>query len=201
MADDTDPATNRQSEASRPLDSTFELIERVRQGDKESLERLMARHLGPLRRWVTGRLPRWARDLADTDDLVQDTFLRTFTKIDAFDVRGVGALQAYLREAVRNRIRDELRRKKRAPVLVDQDGLQLEGAGSPFEEVVGREAVERYAAALARLKPEEREAILARVEMDYSYAELAEILGKPTADAARKAAQRALLRLAEEMKP
>lgn len=201
MADDTDPATNRQSEASRPLDSTFELIERVRQGDKESLERLMARHLGPLRRWVTGRLPRWARDLADTDDLVQDTLLRTFTKIDAFDVRGVGALQAYLREAVRNRIRDELRRKKRAPVLVDQDGLQLEGAGSPFEEVVGREAVERYAAALARLKPEEREAILARVEMDYSYAELAEILGKPTADAARKAAQRALLRLAEEMKP
>jgi RNA polymerase sigma-70 factor, ECF subfamily len=201
MSDDTDPATNRQSEASRPLDSTFELIERVRQGDKESLERLMARHLGPLRRWVTGRLPRWARDLADTDDLVQDTLLRTFTKIDAFDVRGVGALQAYLREAVRNRIRDELRRKKRAPVLVDQDGLQLEGAGSPFEEVVGREAVERYAAALARLKPEEREAILARVEMDYSYAELAEILGKPTADAARKAAQRALLRLAEEMKP
>jgi RNA polymerase sigma-70 factor, ECF subfamily len=201
MAEDTDPATNRQSEASRPLDSTFELIERVRQGDKESLERLMARHLGPLRRWVTGRLPRWARDLADTDDLVQDTLLRTFTKIDAFDVRGVGALQAYLREAVRNRIRDELRRKKRAPVLVDQDGLQLEGAGSPFEEVVGREAVERYAAALARLKPEEREAILARVEMDYSYAELAEILGKPTADAARKAAQRALLRLAEEMKP
>ena len=201
MADDTDPATNRQSEASRPLDSTFELIERVRQGDKESLERLMARHLGPLRRWVTGRLPPWARDLADTDDLVQDTLLRTFTKIDAFDVRGVGALQAYLREAVRNRIRDELRRKKRAPVLVDQDGLQLEGAGSPFEEVVGREAVERYAAALARLKPEEREAILARVEMDYSYAELAEILGKPTADAARKAAQRALLRLAEEMKP
>ena len=38
------------------------------------------------------------------------------------------------------------------------------------------------------------------MEMDYSYAELAEILGKPTPDAARKAAQRALLRLAEEMK-
>jgi hypothetical protein len=34
--------------------------------------------------------------------------------------------------------------------------------------------------------------------MDYSYAELAEILGKPTPDAARKTAQRALLRLAEE---
>jgi RNA polymerase sigma-70 factor (ECF subfamily) len=141
----------------------------------------------------------WARDLADTDDLVQDTLLRTFTKMEDFDVRGVGALQAYLRQAVTNRLRDELRRKGRAPAVVDLDGLELEGAGSPFEEAVGREAVERYVAALARLTREEREAIIARVEMDYSYAELAEILGKPTADAARKAAQRALLRLAEEM--
>ena len=182
------------------LDSTFELIERVRQGDKESLERLVARHLGPLRRWVSGRLPSWARDLSDTDDLVQDTLLRTFTRIESFEVRGVGALQAYLRQAVMNRLRDELRRKGRVPELVDGAALDLEGPGSPLEEAIGREAVERYKAALARLRPEDREAIIARVEMDYSYAELAEILGKPTPDAARKAAQRALLRLAEEMK-
>ena len=49
-------------------------------------------------------------------------------------------------------------------------------------------------------KAESGEAIIGRVEMEYSYAELAEVLGKPTADAARKAARRALLRLAEEMK-
>jgi DNA-directed RNA polymerase specialized sigma24 family protein len=36
--------------------------------------------------------------------------------------------------------------------------------------------------------------------MGYSYEELAQVLGKPTADAARKAAQRALVRLAEEMR-
>jgi len=183
-----------------PLESTLELIERVRDGDQESLERLMARHLGPLRRWVSGRLPRRARDLADTDDLAQDTLLRTFRKIEDFDVRGVGALQAYLRQAVMNRLRDELRRKGRAPVMVAGEDLALEADGSPLEEAIGREAFERYQAALARLRPEEREAIIARVEMDYSYAELAEILGKPTPDAARKAAQRALLRLAEEMK-
>jgi len=183
------------------LESTFELIERARAGDQESLERLMARHLGPLRRFVSGRLPRWARDLSDTDDLVQDTLLKTFKRIDDFDVRGPGALQAYLRQAVINRLRDELRRKGRAPVLVDQDDVDLPADGSPLEEAIGREAFERYRAALTRLRPEEREAIIARVEMDYSYAELAEILGKPTPEAARKAAQRALLRLAEEMKP
>jgi RNA polymerase sigma-70 factor (ECF subfamily) len=200
MADDPDPPGDRPSGASRPLESTFELIERVREGDREALERLVARHVAPLRRWISGRLPRWARDLADTDDLVQDTLLRTFRKIEDFEPRRVGALQAYLRQAVLNRLRDELRRKGRAPSMVDMDDVQLEAAGSPLEEAIGRETVERYEAALARLKPEEREAIIARVEMDYTYEELAEALGKPTPEAARKAAQRALLRLAEEMK-
>jgi RNA polymerase sigma factor (sigma-70 family) len=105
-----------------------------------------------------------------------------------------------LRQAVVNRVRDELRRKGRTPAMVDAAELNLEGRDSPLEAAIGTEAFERYQAALSRLRPEEREAIIARVEMDYSYADLAEILGKPTADAARKAAQRALLRLAEEMK-
>src|SRR5688572_14502836 len=108
------------------LESTFELIERAREGDQDSLERLMARHLGPLRRFVSGRLPHWARDLSDTDDLVQDTLLRTFKKIENIDIRGVGALQAYLRQAVMNRLRDELRRKGRAPVHVAHEGLELD---------------------------------------------------------------------------
>ena len=61
------------------------------------------------------------------------------------------------------------------------------------------EAVERYEAALARLRAEEREAIVARIEMGGSYQEVAQALGKPSADAARMAVSRALLRLAEEM--
>ena len=188
-------------EPSAPLDSTAVLIRRVREGDKDSLERLIQRHLAPLRRYVSGRLPRWARDLADTDDLVQDTLLRTFSKMDSFEVRGVGALQAYLRQAVMNRLRDELRRKGRAPAFVEVDEQRLVGQGSPLEEAIGAEAAARYVAALARLDSDEREAIIGRVEMEYSYADLAEVLGKPTADAARKATRRALLRLAEEMKP
>jgi RNA polymerase sigma factor (sigma-70 family) len=184
----------------RDLDSTFQLIDRARQGDQEALERLFARHLGPLQRWARGRLPKWARDLADTDDLVQDTLLRTFKRIEDFEPRRVGALQAYLRQAVLNRLRDEIRRRGRRPNAAELDGLEAAGSQSPLEETIGREAVERYERALERLRPEEREAIIARVEMDYTYEELAQALGKPTPDAARKAAQRALVRLAEEMK-
>ena len=181
-------------------ESTFHLIDRARAGDREALERLFARHLKPLQRWASGRLPGWARDLADTDDLVQDTLVQTFKRIEGFEPRGVGALQAYLRQAVLNRIRDELRRKGRRPEVTELDGLELDRAKSPLEQAIGQEAVDRYERALDRLKPEEREAIIARVEMGYSYEELAEALGKPTPDAARKAAQRALVRLAEEMK-
>jgi len=181
-------------------ESTFSLIERARAGDEQALEQLFARHLKPLQRWATGRLPKWARDLADTDDLVQDTLFRTFRKIEGFESRRVGALQAYLRNAVLNRLRDELRRKGREPESTNLDSVEIESADSPLEAAIGREKVDAYEKALERLRPQEREAIIARVELGYSYEEMAVMLDKPSAEAARKAAQRALLRLAEEMK-
>lgn len=188
------------SGSSSDVESTFSLIERARAGDSEALERLFARHRKPLQRWASGRLPAWARDISDTEDLVQETLLQTFRRIGEFEPRRVGALQAYLRQAVLNRIREELRRKGRRPHATDPGDIEADSAESPLEQAIGREAVERYEHALARLKAEEREAIIARVEMGYTYEELAEALGKPTPDAARKAAQRALVRLAEEMK-
>jgi RNA polymerase sigma-70 factor (ECF subfamily) len=180
-------------------ESTFDLIARARAGDQEALERVVSRHLTPLTRWARGRLPRWARDVVDTDDLVQDALLRTFRNLGDFDARGPGALQAYLRQAVVNRVRDELRRTGRRPETADLDGLEADRRSSPLEIAIGRETVERYEQALAKLEPGDREAIIGRIEMGYSYDELAELLGRPTADAARKAAQRALVRLLEEM--
>ena len=97
------------------VDTTYVLLERAKQGSREALDSLFARHLPLLRRWAHGRLPRWARDIADTSDLVQETVLQTFKRIEAFEPRGDGALQAYLRQAVLNRIRNEFRSKARQP--------------------------------------------------------------------------------------
>ena len=72
-------------------------------------------------------------------------------------------------------------------------------APSPLEYAIDSEARQKYERALARLKIEDQEAIVARVEMGYTYEELAASLGKPSADAARKAARRALVRLVNEM--
>ena len=135
----------------------------------------------------------------DTDDLVQETVVRAVKRIDQFESRHEGALQAYLRQAIVNRIRDEVRRAKRSPTSSVLDTNQSDPGASPLEAAIGEEALQRYEAALARLRPEEREAIIARVEMDGSYQDVAQALGKPSADAARMAVSRALVRLAQEM--
>jgi RNA polymerase sigma-70 factor (ECF subfamily) len=194
-----------QDERRPPLESTHHLVVRARAGDQAAYEALFTRHFLPLRRWTTGRLPRWARQLTDTDDLVQGALLQTFKRRDAFEPRGPGALQAYLRQAVLNNLRDELRKHGRQPEIltldntVSADALGIEGGESPLALAVGAENLARYQQALGRLRAEEREAIIGRVEMGYTFQELADALGKPTADAARKATERALVRLAEEM--
>jgi RNA polymerase sigma-70 factor (ECF subfamily) len=182
-------------------DTTFRLLDRIRAGDRAALDTLMERYLVPLRRWASGRLPRWARDGTDTGDLVQETLLQTFRRIESFEPRHEGALQAYLRQALMNRIRDELRRigRRGTPPKAIDSAIE-DDAPSPLEQAIGHQAVERYEAALARLRPEEREAIIGRVEMGFTYEELAQAIDKPSADAARKAAQRALVRLVAEMK-
>jgi RNA polymerase sigma-70 factor (ECF subfamily) len=180
-------------------DDTIDLLQRARAGDQSAVEELFARHLPPLKRWASGRLPRWARDISDTSDLVQETMLQTFKRLDAFEPRGEGALQAYLRQAIINRIRNHIRNANVRPAGKALESNMPDEGTSPIEAAIGQETVESYEAALNRLLPEEREAIVTRVEFGLSFAEVAEVLGKPSADAARMAVVRALVRLAEEM--
>lgn len=181
-------------------DDNIDLLDRARAGDREALDTLFGRHIPLLKRWASGRLPRWARDISDTTDIVQDTVMATFKRLEAFEPRGEGALQAYLRQAVINRIRSHVQKAIVRPAAEELDAHVPDDATSPLEAAIGRELEERYEVALARLDPIEREAIVTRVEFQMSYAEVAEVLGKPTPDAARMTVVRALVRLAEEMK-
>lgn len=189
--------TSREAASGHP--SSLTLLERAQAGDGDAIDALASRYLPRLKRWASGRLPRWARDGADTQDLVQETLFHTFKRIEGFEHRGEGALQAYLRQAILNRIRDRLRRAKRRPQLAPLD-LEAEDKGqSPLDAAIGRETVDRYERALARLDPDDREAVVARIELGFSNEQIAELLGKPTANAARVAVQRAIVRLAREM--
>jgi RNA polymerase sigma factor (sigma-70 family) len=190
----------RSASEDAPATASLILLERVRAGDTAALNRLLDRYLPKLSRWASGRLPQWARDLSDTDDLVQDTLIRSVANLGHFEARGEGALQAYLRGAVLNRIRDEIRRLRRTPIKGELDSAIAAKGESPLESAIGAETMAKYDRALERLEPETREAVIARIEMGCSYAEIADLMDKPSADAARMTVSRALLRLAEEMR-
>lgn len=192
-------ASSNQDQGPVSAESTITLLNRYRSGDVEALNTLYARYLGPLRRWARGRLPPWARDVGDTEDLVQDTLIQALGRLDTFEPRGAGALGGYLRQAILNRIVDKVRRRR--PPLVPELPTEVAAVDpSPLEQLIGRQALDRYEAALAGLKAEEREAVVGRLEFGMSYAEIAAALGKNSADAARMAVSRALLKVAEEMR-
>lgn len=187
------------SRVDQTWDSTLTLLTRARAGDSTAMNDLFARYAPALTRWASGRLPRWARDLADTDDLVQETLVQVFRKIDGFEHRGEGAFYAYLRQAVMNRIRNELRNAQRRPERRELDEQKPDEAQSPLERAIGSESLEQYESALRRLGEADRELVIGRVELGLTYAELAAATAKPSADAARMAVARALVRLVEAM--
>ena len=181
-------------------EATVELLALAKGGDGAALDRLLQRCLPALRRWARGRMPTSARGMLETADLVQDAVLSAMRHLNAFESRHQGALQAYLRQAVLNRIRDLARQQNRRP---EQTAFpeHLASDETAADELVGRaEAWSRYEAALERLSPGEREAIILRLELQYEYSEIAVILGKSSDDAARMAVTRAMRRLAEEMR-
>jgi RNA polymerase sigma-70 factor (ECF subfamily) len=182
-----------------PHEGTLELLEQFRQGDTRARDRLVERSLPPLRRWARGRLPQWARNLADTQDLVQDAVMKALPKLEAFESRHPGALQSYLREAVQNRIYDEIRKVSSRPTASELPDDHPDDAPSPLEVAIGRQAFDRYERALKSLRPLDRDAIIARIELQQSYEEVAIALGKPNANAARMAVTRALARLVDAM--
>ena len=180
-------------------ESSVELIGRAQSGDTDALERLLTRFRPRLQRWASGRLPRSARAVADTEDLVQDALIGTFRNIRAFDNRGEWALQAYLRQAVLNRIRDEIRRRENRQLRQELDEGLPSDALSPLEQAMGKQVFEQYEKALAALDPVDRESVIARLELGASYEEIAVLADKPSAAAARMAVTRALARLATKM--
>jgi RNA polymerase sigma-70 factor (ECF subfamily) len=184
-----------------PLDpeATATLLARLRGGDGEAMNRLLQRCLPPLRRWAHGRLPSFARDLNDTGDVVQDAVVSALRHLDRFEPRHEGALQAYFRQAIHRRIIDIIRQHQRRPAAVEVPETLADDGTSPLDRAIGVENLARFDAALQKLRPDDQEAIICRLELQYSYDDLAIALDKPSPNAARVAVMRALKRLAEEM--
>jgi RNA polymerase sigma factor (sigma-70 family) len=183
------------------VDSSVDLLLKAQSGDEDALNRLLARYLPRLQRWASGRLPWGLRTMLDTGDLVQDAIVNALPHLKQLEIRTDGALLSYLRRAVKNRVIDLHKRAGRRPVREEIPDNAEAACASPEASAIAAESLERYERALASLRNEERQAIVMRVELGLDYDEMATQLGKPSADAARMAVTRAIVRLADRMGP
>ena len=200
MTGPSDPGGAKSKTPVHPVDweSTATLVERARTGDRDAAHSLLERASPVLRRWTSGRIPPYGRGHADTEDVVQDAIVQTLRRIDSFDYRSVGALQAFLREVVMNRIRDVLRLvRRRGPAEELPEHLVVPDA-SPLERAILAQRTERFMTALQQLRPADRQAVVWRIELGYSYKEVAQLLGS-TDSAARMRVSRAIAKLAAQM--
>lgn len=152
-----------------------------------------------MRAFASGRLPRAVRGQMDTEDVVQETLLRLLRVIDEIERSANGSLSAYARKALVNRFRDLYRKAGRSPDVAPYESRDSPPAASPLQTAMERETLGRYDAALQRLQPRDRAAIVARVELGLTFGEVAELLELPGEDAARMRVNRALAKVKEWM--
>jgi RNA polymerase sigma-70 factor, ECF subfamily len=104
------------------------LIDRVRDGDAEAWNELIARFEGRLLAFVDSRV----RNRAAAEDVVQETFIGFLTSLPNFD--GRRPLEAYLFSIAAHKLTDHLRREGRRPslplVVSRDDTSASEPAGS-----------------------------------------------------------------------
>ena len=177
--------------------TTRSLVDQAVLGNSAAIEAICERLRPRLLRWAHGRLPRHARSLRDTEDLVQETLASSLSRLPGFQETG-GGLLAYLCEGIRRRVLNEIRNASRRPAVGVPEGMAAPEP-PPDVELIKLESLERYRRALAKLAPDKQDLVNGRVELEMSYPELALEFGLPSADAARMAVKRAIRHLAETL--
>jgi RNA polymerase sigma factor (sigma-70 family) len=179
--------------------TSFELVLRANAGNQGARDLLFTRYQARLQRWAHGRLPQAVRGGHETHDLVQDTLLQVLGNLHKFNPRHEGAFQGFVRTILANRIRDLARQGRRRGVADPIEDHLPSCDVSPLDEAIGVETLDRYEAALSRLRTDDRDLIVARLEMGLSYKDMMVMFEKPSVPAVTMAVSRALVRLAEGM--
>ncbi|HWB87307.1 MAG TPA: sigma-70 family RNA polymerase sigma factor [Bryobacteraceae bacterium] len=158
------------------------LAELLREGSEEAYERLLSRFQQP----VYALAFRLLNDPAEACDVVQEVFLKVFRNIGHF--RGQSTLKTWIYRITVNEAHNARRwffRHKSREVELDERPDEFhnlkeiipDGNRSPYEEAADREQQVLIEAALERINPIFREAVVLRDITDLSYEEIAEILG------------------------
>lgn len=180
--------------------STAALLRSARLGDDGARHALLKRFLPLLMRWAHGRLPVTVRDVNDTEDFVQIALIKALNQLATFRSDRPGSFLIYLRRILLNQVRDELRRRRARPRIVELDESVQEVAEveTHIERAIGAEKFSAYQTAVGKLAKRQQELVIMRLEFGLSYPEIAAEVGG-TPDAARVMVTRAVAKLALEL--
>lgn len=143
-------------------------------GDQTACYALVARHQDA----VYNLALRLVRDPAAAEDVAQDTFLKTFQRLQTFDT--ARPFVPWLLRIAHNTAVDALRRAGPPTTSLDHEVADVSaGSGRPLVRVEQREMREALTEALDRLRPEYRAAIVLRYHEELSYADVAHVMGVP----------------------
>jgi RNA polymerase sigma-70 factor (ECF subfamily) len=162
------------------LDPDSNLVERCLNGDEAAWETLVRTHT----RKVYGFCYRFTGKDSQAQDLTQEIFLRVFRSLKSYR-SNEGAFDTWLARLSRNLLIDNYRRtrQERATDSIEDQLPMIEertaAAARPEGMLAGREASELLQAALERLSPDLREAVILRDLQEMEYREIAEILKVP----------------------
>ena len=132
----------------------------------------------------------------DAEDLVQEAVIGILVHLPDLGERDPKMVRGYLQQSIRNRIRDEIRHAALGEVAADDDERVAAIRPTPLDNAIDGENERLFRAALARLDANDQALVVGRLDLHLTYEELAVATARPSADAARVATRRALLRLA-----
>jgi len=195
-----------------PANDTLSLVRLARKGDAGAAEKLFERYLPRVRQIVAYRLGFRLSDFDAFEDLVQESLLNLFEKLDQFEERSEATFRNWVARCVGNTVLNHIRDEKavkrgggRVRPLSSFDSEDLSKivfAGkdpSPSSVLRGKELRDRTEAVLLELKEHYREAIILRSFCEMSFEEVAGALGLRTEAAARKMVSRAMAELRQKL--
>jgi RNA polymerase sigma-70 factor (ECF subfamily) len=163
-----------------PLIDDAALVAAAKAGDRDALDRLLRNHYDR----VFAVCRHLLGNQADAADAAQNAMISAVRGLARFD--GHAAFSTWLYRIATNAALDELRRRSRRPLLVDQrstgdadlviDRIVDAGAGEAYGTIEDRMVL---GPALATIRDDYRAAVVLRDVADLDYAEIAEVLDIP----------------------
>ncbi len=167
-------------ETAQRLDAEIHLVEQCLAGEQSAWEELIQTYS----RRVYAICYRFTNSDNESQDLTQEVFLRVFRSLGSFR-SGEGCFAVWLTRLTRNLLVDHYRRTKRDRLTdgIDDKLSVLEERTAQVSRtdglLAGREAGELLQAALQKLSPELREAVILRDLQELEYREIASVLNVP----------------------